>query len=226
MIVSAPNPALSQTDAALHMIEEMIVTLQLQPGVKVTEKSLADLTGFGRTPVREALLRLVQGFLVEILPRNGILITPIDFDVILMTLEVRRQLEHLIVDRAARYANDRERRRMLALIPVFGQAADSGDALGFIRADDALNALLNSAAGHLVASKLVHPLHSVSRRMGFALGRIGGQGFDVTGPLHQQLIQAVVEGNSSASLQAQNTLLDGVEELARRCILEGIKING
>lgn len=226
MIAGAPNPAISQTDAALHLIEEMIVTLQLPPGSRVTEKSLAELTGFGRTPVREALLRLVQGFLVEILPRNGILIAPIDFEVILMTLEVRRHLEHLIVERAARYANDRERRQLEALIPIFGQAAAEGDALAFIRADDKLNALLNSAAAHPVASKMIHPLHSVSRRVGFALGRVGGQGFGITGLRHQDLIRAIVAGDPEASLKAQDTLLDGVVELTHMCMEKGTNIHG
>lgn len=203
----------SLADAAFQVIEEKIVTLELAPGSRVTERALCDLTGFGRTPVREALLRLSQGFLIEILPRNGILIAPMDFEVIVMTLEVRRHVERLIVERAARYSDDRDRRKLDSLRAAFQDATDRGDALAFIRTDNLLNQTLNAAARHPVAAKVAQPLHSVSRRMGFAIGRANGAGFDVTGPGHQRLIQAVVEGDVPASLTALDELLDAVDAL-------------
>ncbi|GLQ53873.1 GntR family transcriptional regulator [Devosia nitrariae] len=212
----------SLADAAFQVIEEKIVTLELAPGSRVTEASLGQLTGFGRTPVREALLRLAQGFLIEILPRNGILIAPMDFDVILMTLEVRRHVERLIVERAARYSDDRDRRRLDSLRAAFQGATDRGDALAFIRTDNMLNKTLNAAARHPVAAKVAQPLHSVSRRMGFALGRIDGAGFNVTGPKHQRLIEAVVAGDVPASLAALDELLDAVDELKQLCAEKGL----
>ncbi|WP_417579434.1 GntR family transcriptional regulator [Pelagibacterium sp.] len=205
----------SLADTAFQMIEEKIVTLELAPGSRVTERGLCALTGYGRTPVREALLRLSQGFLIEILPRNGILIAPIDFEVIVMTLEVRRHVERLIVERAARYSDDRDRRRLERLKPAFQEATDNGDALAFIRTDNLLNQTLNAAARHPVAAKIAQPLHSVSRRLGFALGRSGGAGFNVTGPIHQQLITAVVAGDVPASLGALDELLDAVDALKK-----------
>lgn len=205
----------SLADAAFQVIEEKIVTLELAPGSRVTERSLCDLTGFGRTPVREALLRLSQGFLIEILPRNGILIAPMDFEVIVMTLEVRRHVERLIVERAARYSDDRDRRRLDSLRAAFQDATDRGDALAFIRTDNLLNQTLNAAARHPVAAKVAQPLHSVSRRMGFALGRANGAGFNVTGPTHQRLIEAVVAGDVPASLTALDELLDAVDALKK-----------
>lgn len=212
----------SLADTAFQVIEEKIVTLELPPGSRVTERALCELTGFGRTPVREALLRLSQGFLIEILPRNGILITPMDYDVILMTLEVRRHVERLIVERAARYCDDRDRRRLDGLRSAFQDATDRGDALGFIRTDHAFNEALNSAARHPVAAKIAQPLHSVSRRMGFALGRVEGSGFNITGPTHQRLIEAVVAGDVPASIAALDHLLDVVDELKRLCEEKGV----
>lgn len=205
----------SLADAAFQVIEEKIVTLELTPGRRVTESALGHLTGFGRTPVREALLRLAQGFLIKIQPRNGVLIAPMDFDVILMTLEVRRHVERLIIERAARYADDRERNRLESLKAAFQSATDLSDALAFIRADNALNQTLNAAARHPVAAKVAQPLHSVSRRMGFALGRVNGAGLNVTGPIHQRLIEAVVAGNVPDGLGALDDLLDAVDALKR-----------
>jgi DNA-binding GntR family transcriptional regulator len=218
----ATSASESLADAAFQVIEEKIVTLELAPGSRATEASLGQLTGYGRTPVREALLRLAQGFLIEILPRNGILIAPMDFDVILMTLEVRRHVERLIVERAARYSDDRDRRKLDSLRAAFQDATDRGDALAFIRTDNLLNQTLNTAARHPVAAKVAQPLHSVSRRMGFALGQANGAGFNVTGPTHQRLIEAVVAGDVDASIKALDDLLDAVDELKRLCAETGI----
>lgn len=206
----------SMADVAFDLIEEKIVTLELAPGSRVTERFLCDLTGLGRTPVREALLRLAQGFLIEIQPRNGILITPVDYDIIMMTIEVRRYVEQLIVERATRYADDRERRRLSALRQAFSSATERGDALAFIRADNALNQMLNSAARHPVAAKMANQLHSVSRRLGFTVGEQSGEGFNMTGPTHEKLIEAVVAGDTSASIAALMNLLDGVEAFSRK----------
>lgn len=209
------NKALSQADLAFQAIEERVVTLELAPGSRVTEQQLRDMTGLGRTPVREALLRLAQGYLIEILPRNGIYIRPIDYDVIMMTLEVRRSVERLIVQRAARYADDRERRQFGVLRERFQDATERADAVAFMRADHAFNQLLNTSANHEVAAKIVGPLHSVSRRMGFVLGRDAGAGFNKTGPEHINLIDAVVAGDEAAGIHALDVLLDDVTAIAR-----------
>lgn len=209
------NKTVSQTEMAFQAIEERVVTLQLAPGSRITEQQLRELTGLGRTPVREALLRLAQGFLIEILPRNGIYVRPIDYDVIMMTLEVRRSVERLIVERAARYADDRERRQFELIRSRFQEATSRADAVDFMRADHAFNLLLNASANHEVAAKIVGPLHSVSRRMGFLLGKDAGAGFNKTGPEHMRLIDAVVNGNEKAGVEALDVLLDDVTAIAR-----------
>ena len=50
----------SLAELAYRQLEEMIVTLKLEPGSIVNERALTDITGMGRTPVREALQRLQQ----------------------------------------------------------------------------------------------------------------------------------------------------------------------
>ena len=52
------TPAQSLTDLAYAHLEELIVTLKLAPGAAVSEAELSELTGIGRTPIREALQRL------------------------------------------------------------------------------------------------------------------------------------------------------------------------
>ena len=200
--------AVSLADRAFRLIETEIVTLVLPPGSRTTEQRLGDATGLGRTPVREALLRLAQGFLVVVRPRQGVLIRPIEIELIHQTLAVRRRVERLIVERAADLADAGERRALAALVHAFQAAVRDEDAAAFAAADATLNEQLNRAARHEVAAKVVEPLHSVSRRAGFVHSSRGSGGMSRTGPAHLRLVRAVVAGDVPAAVAALDALLD------------------
>mgnify|MGYP003535438956 FL=1 len=68
------TPKRRAADVAYDASETMISTLQLEPGSPVVEADLADRTGLGRTPVREALLRMVSIGLIVQQPRRGLLV--------------------------------------------------------------------------------------------------------------------------------------------------------
>ena len=93
---NVPGPgAQSLTELAYLHLEEMIVTLKLAPGRVVSEFELAELTGIGRTPIREALQRLAREHLVSILPRRGIVVSEINLGQQLPLLEERGGKIHL-----------------------------------------------------------------------------------------------------------------------------------
>lgn len=56
---------------AYHRIERMIVFQQVAPGALISEATLMEQTGLGRTPVREALQQLARNRMVEIYPNKG-----------------------------------------------------------------------------------------------------------------------------------------------------------
>ncbi|WP_291828960.1 GntR family transcriptional regulator, partial [Bosea sp. (in: a-proteobacteria)] len=89
---AAPQPALSLTEIAYRRLEEAIVTLSLRPGAVLTEAQLIDMVGVGRTPVREALIRLAQQGLVEVLPRKGVVVAGINAIDIMAALDAREVL--------------------------------------------------------------------------------------------------------------------------------------
>jgi DNA-binding GntR family transcriptional regulator len=62
----------SLAEQACLTLEEAIVTLALPPGATLSEAGLSQKTGFGRTPIREALKRLEHLGLVTSLPRKGL----------------------------------------------------------------------------------------------------------------------------------------------------------
>jgi DNA-binding GntR family transcriptional regulator len=76
--VSVPScEPVSLGDAAYRQLRADIVACRLAPGQRLTERSLAESTGFGISPIRDALSRLSHEGLVRTLPRKGYQVTPL-----------------------------------------------------------------------------------------------------------------------------------------------------
>ena len=125
-------------EGAYRALEEMIVTRQLRPGSMLSENQLSEQLGCGRTPIREALQRLKFEGYVEIHPRRGVLVAPIDVLKQLELLEVRRPLENLVVRLAAARASEPERAEMRGLAKEIRAAAAAAQAVRYLagHADD------------------------------------------------------------------------------------------
>lgn len=64
-------------EAAYRRIRADIVSCRLAPGQRLTERRLAAETGFGMSPIRDALKRLDHDGLVRTLPRKGYQVKPL-----------------------------------------------------------------------------------------------------------------------------------------------------
>ena len=68
---------LSQT--AFQSLKKMIVTSELSPGERISEKDLCSMLSLSRTPIREALFRLQAENLIDYHDRSGIYVKEISF---------------------------------------------------------------------------------------------------------------------------------------------------
>lgn len=95
--VSVPDSAgdTKQSERAYVALRDMIVRMELRPGADLSERVLSDQLGFGRTPVREAILRLVSDRLVEISAGRGMSVAPINFEEVRDIYEVRLNEDRL-----------------------------------------------------------------------------------------------------------------------------------
>jgi DNA-binding GntR family transcriptional regulator len=103
------------------------VRLELAPGAVVSEEDLQARTGFGRTPVREALQRLERDQLVRIIPRRGVMVAPIDLGDLALLFESRSILEPYVHRLAAVRGTDAHWDAMTAALDaVEGVGANEG----------------------------------------------------------------------------------------------------
>ena len=154
----------SLSEQAYQQLEEAIVTLELAPGLVVSEQALSEMTQIGRTPIREAIQRLARENLITVLPQRGILVAEMDVQQQLKLLETRREIERLICRSAARRATPAEREQFARLAQEFADEAREGDDARFMRSDREFNELCLTAARNEFAEGAMRLMHGLSRR--------------------------------------------------------------
>ncbi len=80
-------------DIAYELIHKKIITLEFEPGQQLDEKDLASTLDIGRTPIREALLKLSSEFMVESMPKRGFAVSQLAFQNVKPIFDALRILE-------------------------------------------------------------------------------------------------------------------------------------
>ena len=211
------DPDRSLTDRAYLALEEMICTLQLQPGEVLSEGAISETLGIGRTPVREALQRLAREGLVTVLPRRGVLVSEFNVRKQLRMLEVRRELERLMARSAASRATTEERARFEVVAREMHESAGAGDDIRFMRLDHEFNVLVSRTNRNEFASEAISLMAGLSRRFWFMHHRQAGD-LSMIARLHADIAIAIAAGDGAAAAAASDALLDYIETITRAAV--------
>ncbi len=209
---AAPIDGESLAEQAYHLLERLIVTLELEPGAVVNERTLVERTGMGRTPVREAIQRLAWEGLMEVRPRSGVAIAPIDPTDFVKVLDAREGVERMLARDAARFGSPRDFERLEAAAAAMRAAAPSEDVARFLDADKAFDQVLGVAANNAYAVRVAAPLQTHSRRFWFRLRMPGGTARSAAA--HAALIEAIVSRRPERAADAAGALMEHLRTLA------------
>jgi GntR family transcriptional regulator, rspAB operon transcriptional repressor len=125
-----------------------ILLARLRPGEAVSENSLATALGVSRTPVREAVQRLVREGLVHVLPQRGSYVALLSMQRISEALFVREAVETRIVRHLAEAPpNPKGLEDLDRAIEHQATMLQAGDLEGTMLADDAFHRTLLELCG-------------------------------------------------------------------------------
>lgn len=125
-------------DTIHNTLRHEIIVLRLMPGTRMSENQLAQRFGISRTPVREALFRLIGEGLIEVSPQRGTFVTRISLKSVRRARFVREAMEVAIAREAAQRGLAPGALSMLADI-IAEQETSRDDPERFTRADDAFH---------------------------------------------------------------------------------------
>ena len=138
-------------DLAYDAIETMLSTMQLEPGSPIVEAELAERTGMGRTPVREALLRMISIDLIVQQPRDCWCPTLIWRSTWMSSRHAG--FWRICLPPAARRASVQQRQEIVQCAEQMVAAAKRGNLEEYMHEDHALDVIIHTASRNRSAVK-------------------------------------------------------------------------
>jgi GntR family transcriptional regulator, rspAB operon transcriptional repressor len=170
--------------------------------------------GLGRTPVREALRTLAQEKLVEVYPRRGMIVAPVDVGDLAALSEARRTLESFAARLAAERANDDDRAIALALLEELPAIAAAGDERRLIGLDQRIHRHVYRCAHNPFVESTLNEYYTLTLRIWFlALDRVAR--LDDAVAEHGELLQAILDGDAKRAEAVMRRHIEAFETAIR-----------
>lgn len=202
----------SLCDAIIRLIEEALLTGELQPGDRIVEAELAQKAGISRGPVREAIRQLVgEGILVSY-PSKGTFVTRWTPRAVEEAYTLRAVLERFAIQEAVKHITPEEIAQLQATVDEMDRSARLNDIRALARLDVRFHEQLYALSGH---SLLQETLSQLRRRLYCLLAM--DRGFtthrDEIAANHQLIVDALKAGDAAVAGQviADHILTTGAE---------------
>jgi DNA-binding GntR family transcriptional regulator len=186
--------AASLRDNAYDAIKHRIITLAFRPGEYINELQLSTLLKIGRTPVHQALDRLMIEGMVEVIPRKGVIVKPISLNEVLQIIEVRLINEPFGARLAAEQANDIDLADLGDVLKRTKGWAALRNVENMMLLDREFHLLIARAAKNEVLTELLRSLHERSLRFWFISLNSPAQ-YDTVQAEHAGILDAIERRN-------------------------------
>jgi len=196
-----------ESDRVEIELREKILTLEIDPGLAISEASLINRYHWGRTPLREAFQRLAEQSLLQIIPRHGVVITPLSVFEFFEVMEAMAMVIGPAASLACKYLTEKEIIQLQQSITQSELATSSSDFITIAAQDYKFHRILAIATRNRYLSRHLLHLHQVATRFNLASWKR--------------------DANAEFSLKEHNKILESLqsrdEELVQSVMLEHIE---
>ena len=188
----------SQGEVAYTTLRRRIIQCELEPGERITEAQLASETGIGKTPVREALTRLIQEGLVRSMPGHGYEVTPITLRDIQDLFNFRLIIEPAAAQLAAGHVIATDLRRLDELCATRFSIVDKESESRYLQANYLFHTTIADASGNRRLAEAVRRALEESERL-FHLSNVLKNRSDEAAHEHKDLVDALIAGDGETA---------------------------
>lgn len=208
------NRQVPKAQQIYELLRRSILMMEMTPGSPISEKEISAAYDVSRTPVREAIQRLSDEGLINVIPHSGTYVSQISFAGAEEGFVIRRALEVEGVRRAAtRAVSDANSIRALDdIIAQMVEIVANGRLDTYIDADDALHSALARLSGMPRLWKFVSMAKVDLDRMRQLSAPVPGHLARVTDQ-HAQIVAAVRNGRPDQAELAMRIHLDSSFEV-------------
>ena len=201
-----------ESDRIESELRRLILNLELEPGLAISEASLMRQYGWGRTPLREAFQRLTEQALLQMVPRQGVVIMPLSVFDFVEVMDAMSMVIGTAAALACKRLNDEQFDKLDELIAQGEAAADVGDLIRLSELDSEFHRVLAEATGNrYLRDYLVH-LQRVASRFNIATWK---RDQDASHSLeeHHQLLDFLRQRDAA---KAKAAMLEHIENARQR----------
>jgi len=196
---------------AYERLKNAIKLAELQPGDLLSEGRIAKDLGISRTPVREAIRRLAQEGLLQVIPGRAIAVAAPSIQDVLDGLHIRELLEPELVRLATESLPKKALKLLQETTEKMEEAAQEGDRTAWSKADTVWHELLSNYCPNQLLGKLV--LEARNRVVGIVFQDNYYAPYLVQGTQeHREIVDAI---SAQDGQRAENLMRDHIQEARR-----------
>jgi DNA-binding GntR family transcriptional regulator len=201
---------LRRSEQLREQLEERIVTGVYPPGARLDEQELAESFGVSRTPVREALIQLAAGGLIDLRPRRGAIIPDMSAERLYEMFEVMAELEAMCGRLAARRIHPDELERLQSAHKACAAAHQGGDPDRYYQLNEIFHKHIYAASHNGFLAEQAVALHlrmRPYRRLQLRVRNRMGASFQE----HTQIVEAIAagDGERTAAMLRAHVVIQG-----------------
>lgn len=205
------NEPQSLRDAAYEAIKHRIITCAFRPGEYINEAYVSAMLGIGRTPVHQAIDRLMLEGMLDVIPRKGVIVKPVSLDEIMQIVEVRLLNEVHCGRLAAERADSDEIRHLGDILARAQQWIEARSSEQLMLLDREFHGVLARAAKNVVLTDVLAKLHDRSLRFWFiSLNRPGHH--ESVQAQHEAILDSIARRDAIGAEQAMRGHIEAFRE--------------
>ena len=209
----ARNASETATERVYQAIYQAVLEHRLEPGERLREAELAQGLGVSRTVVRQALQRLAQDQVVELMHNRGARVTLPRLEDARHVFEARRVVECEVARRLGGRLDEAQIAQLKSLVQAEAQAERHGERAELIRLSGEFHQALAAMHGNPVFIRL---LGSLLPTTSLLMARFKQQGVQLCeGHRHIDLIAALQRGPAPAAGEMRRHLDELEQSLSR-----------
>lgn len=191
----------------ISSLRRRIVSGELVPGTRLSEKDIATAYDLSRQPVREAFIKLAGDRLVEIRPQRGTFVCKINVEEVIVSRFVREAVEADLARTAAQLTEQTAVDTLLSIVDEQEARLAEGGAV-FMELDEKFHRCLAEAAGKSDAWFHLQPIKMHMDRVRHLTAV--ELPVDPLVAQHREIAQAIAHGKSDIAERAMRLHLKGV----------------
>ncbi|UYG09002.1 GntR family transcriptional regulator [Halomonas sp. M4R1S46] len=184
-------------------LRQRILTLELKPGSPLDEVSLAEHFNLSRSPVRDALARLMSEGLVTVLSNRSAIVKPIEFDELPRYIDALDLVQRAVTRLAARHRTASDLEEICAKNQEYMEAVNQSDFRMMSEKNKEFHLRISEAAGNPYFTQYYETLLDEGQRLihlqlNFIVSDLDRQ----IGNDHEAIIRAIEERDVNRAEEA------------------------